>query len=73
LFVFFSQLDARDNYTPGWKFNNWELKGVPVRIEVSPAPAHKRSTQQGNDEQFNLVRVCDLVARHGVCQPVVRQ
>ena len=36
--VSFSQLDARDNYTPGWKFNNWELKGVPVRIEVNPAP-----------------------------------
>jgi prolyl-tRNA synthetase len=30
-------LDARDNYTPGWKFNNWELKGVPIRIEVRTA------------------------------------
>ncbi|XP_011306200.1 bifunctional glutamate/proline--tRNA ligase [Fopius arisanus] len=26
--------DYRDNYSPGWKFNHWELKGVPVRIEV---------------------------------------
>jgi hypothetical protein len=24
------------NYTPGWKFNHWEQKGVPVRIEVGP-------------------------------------
>jgi len=29
-------LDSRDNYTPGWKFNEWELKGVPVRIEIGP-------------------------------------
>lgn len=27
-------LDDRDNYNPGWKFNNWEMKGVPLRIEV---------------------------------------
>lgn len=28
--------DYRDNYSPGWKFNHWELKGVPIRIEVGP-------------------------------------
>jgi prolyl-tRNA synthetase len=30
------QADFRDQYTPGWKFNEWELKGVPLRIEVGP-------------------------------------
>jgi prolyl-tRNA synthetase len=29
-------LDSRPEYTPGWKFNEWELKGVPIRIEVGP-------------------------------------
>ncbi|MFH1548921.1 MAG: proline--tRNA ligase [Planctomycetota bacterium] len=29
-------LDSRDQYTPGWKFNEWEQKGVPVRIEIGP-------------------------------------
>ncbi len=29
-------LDDRAEYTPGWKFNHWELKGVPVRIEIGP-------------------------------------
>jgi len=29
-------LDDRDGYTSGWKFNEWELKGVPVRIEFGP-------------------------------------
>ena len=28
-------LDDTDN-SPGWKFNEWEMKGVPVRIEVGP-------------------------------------
>jgi len=29
-------LDDRDGYTPGWKFNEWELKGMPVRVELGP-------------------------------------
>jgi prolyl-tRNA synthetase len=29
-------LDDRDGYTPGWKFNEWELKGIPLRIELGP-------------------------------------
>ncbi len=27
-------VDDRDSYSPGWKFNEWELKGTPVRIEL---------------------------------------
>ena len=30
-----AEVDKRDQ-TPGWKFNEWEMKGVPVRIEVGP-------------------------------------
>lgn len=40
--------DYRDNYSPGWKFNHWELKGVPVRVEIGP-----RDMQQ---KQFVAVR-----------------
>ncbi|MBQ9782478.1 MAG: proline--tRNA ligase [Clostridia bacterium] len=29
------EVDLRD-MTPGWKFNEWEMKGVPLRIEVGP-------------------------------------
>ena len=29
-------MDDREAYTPGWKFNQWELKGVPIRIEIGP-------------------------------------
>jgi prolyl-tRNA synthetase len=29
-------LDDRNEYTPGWKFHQWELKGIPIRIELGP-------------------------------------
>uniref|UniRef100_A0A8D3ECN1 Glutamyl-tRNA synthetase n=1 Tax=Scophthalmus maximus TaxID=52904 RepID=A0A8D3ECN1_SCOMX len=34
--------DLRDNYSPGWKFNHWELKGVPIRLEVGPKDMQQR-------------------------------
>jgi prolyl-tRNA synthetase len=33
---FRTEIDARKEYSVGWKFNNWELKGVPLRIEIGP-------------------------------------
>ncbi|MCZ6669699.1 MAG: proline--tRNA ligase [Acidobacteria bacterium] len=35
--------DTREEYSPGWKFNNWELRGVPLRIELGPRDAAKKS------------------------------
>ncbi len=29
-------LDDREEHTPGWKFNEWEMRGVPIRIELGP-------------------------------------
>jgi len=34
-------LDDRDTYTPGWKFSEWEMKGVPVRLEIGPKDIEK--------------------------------
>ena len=31
-----AKLDDRDQYSPGFKFNDWEMRGVPVRIELGP-------------------------------------
>ncbi|MDQ4028308.1 MAG: proline--tRNA ligase [Actinomycetota bacterium] len=30
------RVDDRDQYRPGYKFSEWELKGVPIRIEIGP-------------------------------------
>jgi len=35
------EVDERDNYSPGWKFNEWEMKGVPIRIEIGPKDIEK--------------------------------
>ncbi|MGI6138447.1 MAG: proline--tRNA ligase [Candidatus Hydrogenedentales bacterium] len=32
----FFKIDDREQYKPGYKFNEWELKGIPVRIEIGP-------------------------------------
>ncbi|XP_029951809.1 bifunctional glutamate/proline--tRNA ligase isoform X2 [Salarias fasciatus] len=37
-----AKCDLRDNYSPGWKFNHWELKGVPIRVEVGPKDMQQR-------------------------------
>jgi prolyl-tRNA synthetase len=37
------KVDDREEYTPGWKFNDWELRGVPLRIEIGPRDVEKQS------------------------------
>ncbi|KAG8469243.1 hypothetical protein KFE25_007761 [Diacronema lutheri] len=34
--------DTRANYTPGWKYSHWELKGVPLRLEIGVNDLAKR-------------------------------
>jgi prolyl-tRNA synthetase len=34
-------IDDRDSQTPGWKFNEWELRGVPLRLEIGPKDLEK--------------------------------
>ncbi len=33
---FRTKIDDRDEFSPGFKYNEWELKGVPIRIEIGP-------------------------------------
>ncbi len=34
-------IDDRESQTPGWKFNEWELRGVPLRLEIGPKDIEK--------------------------------
>jgi prolyl-tRNA synthetase len=36
-------VDDRNELSPGYKFNDWELKGVPLRIEIGPKDIEKQS------------------------------
>ena len=42
------EFDDRDTYSPGWKFNYWEMKGVPLRLEIGPKDIEKSG--YGKDE-----------------------
>ena len=35
------KLDDREEYSPGWKFNDWEMRGIPIRIEMGPRDLDK--------------------------------
>ena len=37
------KVDAREEVTPGYKFNDWEMRGVPLRIEIGPKDVEKGS------------------------------
>tara|TARA_R110002020_G_scaffold85914_6_gene211958 strand:- start:124242 stop:125714 length:1473 start_codon:yes stop_codon:yes gene_type:complete len=39
------KFDDRDTYKPGWKFNEYELKGVPLRIGIGPKDLEKRTVE----------------------------
>jgi prolyl-tRNA synthetase len=39
------KLDDRSNYNPGWKFNHWEVKGVPIRIEIGAKDIQKEEVR----------------------------
>ncbi|MDP3765399.1 MAG: proline--tRNA ligase [Nanoarchaeota archaeon] len=52
-------VDDRELYTPGWKFNEWELKGIPLRIEIGPKDIKenkvvfvRRDTSEKNSVKF---------------------
>src|SRR5262249_1704433 len=44
------KLDERDGLTPGFKFNDWEMRGVPLRIEIGPKEvANGRRDKRGKE------------------------
>ena len=51
------QVDDRQGLSPGYKFNDWEMKGVPIRIEIGPKDIEKQSivvAKRHNREKINL-------------------
>ncbi|MCZ2856792.1 MAG: proline--tRNA ligase [Candidatus Bathyarchaeota archaeon] len=52
-------IDDRPEYTPGWKFNEWELKGVPIRIEVGPRDLERKQVVVARRDTFERVDVTE--------------
>jgi prolyl-tRNA synthetase len=52
-------VDDRKEYTPGWKFNDWELKGVPVRVEIGPRDVANGQVTLARRDTFEKIVVKD--------------
>jgi prolyl-tRNA synthetase len=57
------RVDDRPEYRPGFKYNEWELKGVPIRIEIggrdlAAAEVTVARRDSGEKHQISLARVC---------------
>jgi len=59
------KVDLRDEVSPGWKFNEWELKGVPLRLEIGPKDLEKDQLMAVRrlDRRKTAVPRASLVAR----------
>ncbi|KAL7116032.1 hypothetical protein ACP275_04G217300 [Erythranthe tilingii] len=58
-----AEADYRDNYSPGWKYSHWEMKGVPLRIEIGPkdlANNQVRAVRRDNSAKSDIP-MADLV------------
>jgi prolyl-tRNA synthetase len=62
-----THVDDRDEYTSGWKFNEWEMKGIPLRINIGTRDMEKGlvefvrrdSREKTQHEQSKLAKVAD--------------
>lgn len=58
-----AETDLREGYSPGYKFNDWELKGVPLRIEFGPKDSEKHvvtTSRRDQEGQKSTVPITDL-------------
>ena len=55
-------IDDRDGYSPGWKFNEWEIKGVPIRIEIGPKDIEKKQCVlvRRDTSQKRFIKIKDI-------------
>ena len=62
------KFDKRDTHKPGWKFNEYELKGVPLRIAIGPKDIEKGTVEMARRDTLTkeVVETTSVVARVGV-------
>ena len=60
------KIDDRDQHSPGWKFNEWEKRGVPLRIEVGPKDLEKNQVMLARRDN----REKTAVSQDGLAQTV---
>lgn len=61
------KLDDSDNYSPGWKFAEYEMKGVPLRIAVGPRDLENNNLEIARRDTFAK----EVVSREGIADRVI--
>ncbi|WP_405202468.1 proline--tRNA ligase [Dokdonia sp. LLG6352-1] len=61
------KFDNRDTHKPGWKFNEYELKGVPLRIGIGPKDLEKRTVELARRDTLTK----EFVAKETVVDTVI--
>ena len=51
------KIDERVEYTAGWKFNDWEMRGVPLRINVGPRDIEKNKLEISRRDTFEKITI----------------
>ena len=68
-------LDKRDELSPGYKFNDWELRGIPLRIEIGPRDLERQSVvvvKRYNKEKTDM-SFADLGGMSAILEDIQRQ
>jgi len=69
-------LDVREEFTPGWKFSEWEMRGVPLRIEIGPrdVAADQAVVVRRDTGEKEPVVLQNLVSEiHRLCEDVQKE
>ncbi len=59
------EIDEREEFTPGWKFSEYELKGVPLRVEIGPKDIEKNQVvfARRDTGEKEIVKIKDIKKR----------
>lgn len=69
------KVDKREKESPGFKYNQWELRGVPVRIEVGPRDLDAGTVVVARRDtgEKETIAVGEAVSRAAALQPIIQQ
>ncbi len=61
-------IDDRAQYTPGWKYHEWEMKGVPVRVEIGPKDIQQKQVMVVRRDTGKKQPIGIQSARHSILE-----
>lgn len=67
-----TKVDDSDNNTPSWKYNHWEVKGVPLRLELGPRDLSKQQVTIVRRDKLNEKNSKISLSRNGLSQEVTK-